>query len=435
MKKTPQQMADQAQAVAQSCSKKAWDAMGREDAPSLYDAFQDEALAAGLGLGQRALAVMLLIERLGTDAAALLLDASPGQAGGILEVWARGVDELGFSRGGYAPRMLLLGAMQRQAEAAGQAFEPSSCQAAAKRQRHGALEAIAAGLSTQRSATRGQAASPQQAIVDFLETLGLDVEFYREAQAGLIHHRSLEEIRHCLLGGQWDERDSCLLAWDQTAASMLNHFSAHPEEAEDFGRMALVEAPESLMSSWSASRDFLGAASRSAANGQWEAALLAVDALGASREAVVAAQAATFAAAAQRWRSTLEKAEAGQGRLPRLAALEKDLKHKGLMMSGERLGFKAEGSTRFLNDGKSLERALAWLASPEHFVQALRDCPGGAHADHLQWTRRMHQLVQKELAIHGHAKLCSAASAVLESLEIELAAPPFKALPLRRRSL
>lgn len=435
MKKTPQQMAAQAQAVAQSCSKQALSSMGREDAPSLYDAFNAEALAAGLGLGQRGLAVMLLIERLGADAAAMLLDASPGQAGGILALWARGVDELGFSRGGYAPKMLLLGAMQKLAEAAGQTFEPSSCQADAKRQRHGALEAIAVGLPTQGSVTRGQAASPQQVIVDFLETLRLDVEFQREAQAAFIHHRSVEELRHCLSGGQWDERDSCLLAWDETAASLLKHLSTHPEDAEDFGRMALAEAPASRMSSWSASRDFLGAASRSAANGQWDAALLAVEALGGSREAVVAAQAATFAAAAQRWRTTLEKAEAGQGRLPRLAALEKDLKHKGLMMSGERLGSKAEGSARFLNDGKSLERALAWLASPEHFVQALRDCPGGAHADHLQWTRRMHQLVQKELAIHGHDKLCSAASSVLESLEIELAAPPSQALRRRPRAL
>lgn len=158
MSQTTQTLAAQADAAAKACSDKAWALLGSSNPPDIWPIYQAEISGAGLSVAQRALAVLLLLEKLGAEGSARLLAMPDDDARAAALHWAKMstscIGIFGASEG-FGPKMFILGAMREIARAAGDEAGLTSAMASgaedlAKRMAD-VFEAMAAKLSTSAS--------------------------------------------------------------------------------------------------------------------------------------------------------------------------------------------------------------------------------------------------------------------------------------------
>lgn len=430
-----QELAAQAEAVATACSRKAWAALELKSGSQIWTDYSAEASAAGLSLGQRSLAITLLYEKIGAEGAARLVASTLGEARSVAAHWVQlcvdCISSFGPG-GGLGPKMLILGIMREMACSTGEEAElisaiASGSDAFEARVGH-AFELLAAKLcptADPLASSRGAAFENKKNVIKELVVMACYNEFRAEIMSAALH----------------DPVEEAWMGWSSALSELLLSSSGSKLESDKamalFRSMGSDGGLDSPILAWAASRNSLQAAVKYAREGLWTDALFAVRSMPPSEQSLCfGEQAQSFANAADLWRRSLDNAEAKggpSGRATRLRELHKQLRHKGALMAGEGSGAIIATQIRPLGD-KSFERSICWLAWPQGFAQALRDSPQGLQAGHVEWARRMHGLILKDIG-HGHPDLGDSAGAVLEALDLELAAPFIPASKRARPSL
>lgn len=436
MPQPTQTLAAQADAAAKACSDKAWALLGSSNPPDIWPIYQAEISGVGLSVAQRALAVLLLLEKLGAEGSARLFAMPDDDARAAALHWAKISTSCAANFGaseGFGPKMFILGAMREIARAAGDESGLASAMASgadnlAKRMAD-VFEALAAKLSTSASPTagdRGVAHEHKMTVIG---------EFTKMSQSNEFKSDWISASVHVPIDAAW-------MGFYSNLSELIRNSSGSEQESESnlasFRAMISDGGLASPILAWAAARNFFEVAVKYARDGLWGEALSAVESMPATdRQLTFDEQAKSFANAAELWRRTLVNAESSGGalgRAERLRELQRHLQHKGVLMSGEGTGPVIPTQIRPLGD-KSFERSICWLAWPQGFAQALREFPKGLQPEHVEWTRRIHGVILDAIGEKGHAKLADSAGAVLEALDLELAAPSCSTNKRSRHSL